>query len=226
MSVFDDDDEDDDGEIDSGAPVDGLNKVTRKQRSILRPPGTKSAKKTRNQPGRKRTRPGFAEPEESDSSSEDEKGRPQSIPITMLKDAEHLESLTNPPRKSTAKYFSLDPLQVSGPKFLPRKYLEMNIKTYELPSMEPQGPGDLWTCGFEGCHKRVHQGSTEEGKATIKEHFDFHLVNGGNGTDAREKIDLVLDESRPYLPVRYAYFLVPAIAWQLLSQLMTSPIVT
>lgn len=91
---------------------------------------------------------------------------------------------------------SPDPDDPPSPTFLPRKYLELKVVEYDLPSKEPQGPGDLWTCTFEGCFHRVHEAPTRGGKKRIKEHFKTHA------TQAQEKIDLAINESRPYLPVK------------------------
>ncbi|KAK4696788.1 hypothetical protein P7C71_g1181, partial [Lecanoromycetidae sp. Uapishka_2] len=112
----------------------------------------------------------------------------ETSPITTIRNAEDLELLTNPPTNRS-------PVATLSPEFLPRKYLQLKVVEYELPSTTPQGPGDLWTCTFEGCFHRVHEASTSTGKSRIKGHFKSHA------TQAQEKIDLALDESRPYLPV-------------------------
>ena len=110
-------------------------------------------------------------------------------PITTIHTAEDLEMLTNPPGEGS-------PVDDHRVKYLPRKYLELRVVEYDLPSTEPQGPGNLWTCTFEGCSYRVHEASKPDGKARIMEHFKTHA------TRAQEKIDLALNESRPYLPVK------------------------
>ena len=110
-------------------------------------------------------------------------------PITTIRSAEDLELITNPPREDF-------PANAHGPRYFPQKYMEMRVVEYDLPAAGPQGPGDLWTCTFEGCLHRVHEASKSDGKARVVEHFKAHA------TQAQEKIDLALNESRPYLPVR------------------------
>ena len=170
-------DEDDAGDV---------NMVGRKLKSILRPSGGKSSKKATAR--RKGLRRCNGSEDEEDAESEDQSAE---SPITTLRSAKDLEILTNPPPEDSSSQ-EVTP----EPKFLPRKYLELKVVEYDLPSMEPQGPGDLWTCTFEGCFHRVHEASSVDGKARIKEHFKTHA------TSAQEKIDLVLNESRPYLPVK------------------------
>ena len=123
--------------------------------------------------------------EENDEDSQVSEGSP----MTTIRTAEDLELLTNSAKNDS-------PVDAHGPKYLPQKYLELKVVDYDLPSGEPQGPGDLWTCTFESCFHRVHEASKLDGKARIMEHFKTHA------TQAREKIDLALNESRPYLPVK------------------------
>lgn len=166
--------------IDSSDEDDDESGIVRKQKSILQPSGGKYSQKAA---ARRKLM-------EEDDNNGDEGARSEESPITTLRTARDLEILTNPPTNRSS------PEKTPSPKFLPRKYLELKVVEYELPSTEPQGPGDLWTCTFEGCFHRVHEASTSEGKAKIKEHFETHV------SQAQEKIDLVLNESRPYLPVK------------------------
>ena len=168
--------------------VGNPNVVTRKQKSILRPSGGKSSKKTA---ARRKGPAAFDEPS-NDLEDEDDDGiqsAAEESPITTIRNAKDLELLTNAPSDRSSPH-------EDAPKFLPRKYLELQVVEYDLPSTEPQGPGDLWTCTFEGCYHRVHEASTVDGKKRIKEHFKTHALS------AQEKIDLVVNESRPYLPVK------------------------
>lgn len=159
-----------------------MNGVGRKQKSILQPSGGKYSKKAAaRQQGLQATW--------DENSRIDEGVHLENSPITTLRNAEDLGILTNPPDRSSQE---IDPT----PRFLPRKYLELKLVDYDLPSTEPQGPGDLWTCTFEGCFHRVHEASTTGGKRRMQEHFKTHA------SQAQEKIDLALDESRPYLPVK------------------------
>ena len=164
------------------------NVVTRKRKSILRPSEGKSSKKA----AARRKGPAAFNRLNNDLEDEDDENSQspaEESPITTIRNARDLELLTNPLSNRSSP-------DSDAPKFLPRKYLELKVVEYDLPSTEPQGPGDLWTCTFEGCFHRVHEASTADGKISIKEHIKTH------STSAQEKIDLVLNESRPYLPVK------------------------
>lgn len=168
---------------------DGIpNVLTRKRKSILQPSGGKTARKAA---GRRKSLLAVDGPTEG-SHEEDENEESHSSeqsPIIAIRTAEELELLTNPPGEGSRD-------DAHGLKYLPRKYLELRVVEYDLPSTEPQGPGDLWTCTFESCFHRVHGASKPEGKARVSEHFKTHA------TQAQEKINLALNESRPYLPVK------------------------
>ena len=167
------------------------NVTTRKRKSILRPSGGKSAKKAKTAAGRPRSLPALDEGGNSDDdNSEEATPPPEESPITTIKNGEHLDLITNPQGERSSQDGS------PPPRYLPRKYLELSVAEYEVPSTEPQGPGGLWTCTFESCHERVHQAATEDGQESVREHLKTHITN------TQEKIDLVLDESRPYLPVK------------------------
>ena len=169
---------------------DGISNVlTRKRKSILQPSGGKTARKTA---GRRKsllavdglTKIPYREEEKEEGSQFSEES-----PITTIRSADNLELMTNPPVEGF-------PANAHGVSYLPQKYLELSVVEYNLPPTESQGPGDLWTCTFEGCFHRVHEASKTDGKARIVEHFKAHA------TQTQEKIDLALNESRPYLPVK------------------------
>lgn len=175
----------------SSSDEDGVpNVLTRKRKSILAPSGGKTARKAAGRRKSLYAVDGRIEGSHGEEENDDEDSRlSEGSPITTIRTAEDLELLTNPLTEG-----STDDAQ--GLKYLPRKYLELRVVEYDLPSREPQGPGDLWTCNFEGCFYRVHEASKPDGKANITEHFKSHA------TKAQEKIDLALNESRPYLPVK------------------------
>ena len=176
-------------EDDYGRP----NVMTRKRKSILQPSGSKYSKKPKKSIGRRGSLPDFSELSHSDD-DEDEGGEKtpsrEVSPIITVKNGEHLDLITNPPTSGLLRDTS------PPPRFLPRKYLELKVVEYDVPSTEPQGPGDLWTCTYEGCCYRIHRASTTNAQKRIREHFMIHK------TQAQEKIDLALNESRPYLPVK------------------------
>ncbi|KAL9131829.1 MAG: hypothetical protein Q9217_000356 [Psora testacea] len=178
-------------EDDYGTP----NVVTRKRKSILQPSGSKYSKKARKAAGRRSSTQDLAEPTTSDNGDGEDEGEEEKTlpaeqsPITTINNGDHLNLITNPPASRSSAGSS------SPPQFLARKYLELKMVEYEVPSMEPQGPGDLWTCTFEGCFHRIYEASTTTSKMRIRDHFKTHKCQ------AQEKIDLALNESRPYLPV-------------------------
>ena len=166
--------------------------MTRKRKSILQPSGSKYSKKSRKATGRRRSIPDPTQARLTDNDeNEDEEALPkQDSPTLTIKNGDHLNLITNPHIDDTALKTS------PPPQFIPRKYLELKIVEFDLPSMEPQGPGDLWTCTFDGCSYRIHRARSATGRDKIREHFRTHK------SAAQEKIDLALDESRPYLPVK------------------------
>ena len=169
---------------------DGVpNVLTRKRKSILQPSGSKTARKAAGRRKSFLAVDGLTECFHSKEESDEEPRPSDESPITAIRTAEDLEFLTNSLGEGC-------PDDDHCLKYLPRKYLELRVVEYDLPSAEPQGPGDLWTCTFEGCLHRVHEASRPDGKARIMEHFKSHA------TQAQEKIDLALNESRPYLPVK------------------------
>lgn len=123
--------------------------------------------------------------------------------IIAVENGEQLDIITNPHHDPTLQDGTDHVMRDSVPNFMPRKYLEIRAVEYPVPSLEPQGPGDLWKCTFEGCRKRIHGASADHGSKLVRAHLEEHIGDTGvDGTNAREKIDFVLDESRPYLPVR------------------------
>ncbi|KAL8735964.1 MAG: hypothetical protein Q9166_000526 [cf. Caloplaca sp. 2 TL-2023] len=141
----------------------------RKSRSILQPKGSKFSKKAA---ARRQNLPSLDGPGEASTESDEEVTMPESSPLAAVS------------QRGTPY-----------PYHLPRKTTEVEMVAYDIPSDQPQGPGDLWTCQFENCNKRVHEASKPKGKEQIKSHFQEHARR------AQEKIDLALAESRPYLPV-------------------------
>ena len=159
--------------------------TSRKRKSILQPKGSKYSKKaTGRRQSFRTTNVESNEDEDEDVVMEDASPLATAAPrITTTNQA--------PPKKHSS---ALDDY-ASHHEYLPRNYIESKLVSYQIPSTEPQGPGDLWTCTFEGCRHRVHAASTPDGKERIKAHFKEHADS------AQAKIDLALKESRPYLPV-------------------------
>ncbi|KAI9713055.1 MAG: hypothetical protein M1820_001040 [Bogoriella megaspora] len=62
------------------------------------------------------------------------------------------------------------------------------IATEELPSSIPQSPGDVWTCTYDGCIRKVYGASKEPGKGLVEEHLKTHTA------ESEERVDLVRRE--------------------------------
>lgn len=158
----------------------------RKRKSILQPKGSKYSKKATGRRHSFRT----AKVDSSDDEDED----------LVIEDASPLATAaprtTSITKSTPRKHSSVLDDYASHHEYLPHPRVESKLVSYKLPSTEPQGPGDIWTCTFEGCRQRVHFASTPEGKERIKAHFKEHAES------AQAKIDLALRESRPYLPVK------------------------
>lgn len=165
-----------------------------KRKSILQPKGSKYSTKAMQRRGKLPT----AEPSNSDDSSDEEMVDGASPLATAA--ARYTTTLPNRTSARLTKHSSAIDDYASHHTYLPRITEKKILVSYPLPSTEPQGPGDIWTCTFEGCNKRVHAASTEEGKAEMQEHFREHTAS------AEEKIRLAMAESRPYLPVKYVTF--------------------
>ena len=73
------------------------------------------------------------------------------------------------------------------------------IVTEQMPSAIPQGPGDVWTCAYDGCLRKVYGASKEPGKGLVQEHLQIH------SEEAEERVGLVKKEGElaPGLPVGY-----------------------
>lgn len=159
-----------------GSPIEhrqGAHK--RKSTSILQPKGSKFSKKAAN---RRRS--------------------PDAADVDNAQVSEGNSSGEDPLPREVSPLAAVSRRDVPQPNLLAHRYDEIKVIPHEIPTDQPQGPGDLWTCPFENCEQRVHQGSEPKGQAKIKEHFQLHAQQ------AQEKIDLALKESRPYLPVRWA----------------------
>lgn len=178
-------------EISSNSDDEGEERVViagenpRKRKSILQPKGSKYSKKaTGRRQSFRTTNAEFDVDQDDDLIMEDASPLATAAPRT-----------TTTSQPSPKKHSSVLDDYASYHEYRPRMRVESRLVSYKLPSTEPQGPGDLWTCTFEGCRQRVHSASTPDGKERIKAHFRAHAES------AQAKIDLALQESRPYLPV-------------------------
>ena len=168
--------------------------LPRKRKSILQPSGSKYSRKARKATGKPLSFPNISEPSTSDKDDDtQEEQRPQAeeSQFMTIKRGHELQALANSGLEKRRSSSSPPP-----PDFLPRKFVELKMIDYELPSMQSQGPGDLWTCPFEGCYVRIHKASTAQGRMSIHEHLEAHK------SSAYDRVSLALNESRPYLPVK------------------------
>ncbi|KAL9612506.1 MAG: hypothetical protein Q9167_002891 [Letrouitia subvulpina] len=145
----------------------------RKSTSILQPKGSKFSKKAAS---RRRS--------------------PNAADVDNAQVSESNSSEEDPLPREVSPLAAVSRTDIPQPNLLAQRYEEIKIIPHEIPTDQPQGPGDIWTCPFENCEQRVHQGSKPKGQTKIKEHFQLHAQQ------AQEKIDLALKEARPYLPVR------------------------
>ena len=160
--------------------------ITRKRKSVLRPAGGKSSKKAAGR--RQSFRSGKEENDSSELSHSVESPTPGKGFSTRADQDDAPDVTTSPPAATTA----LD----SALAVLPVRRTAVKITQHSLPSYEPQGPGDTWTCQFDECKYKVYNATKPESRAIIKSHFRTHAEQ------AQEKLDLIYQESRPYLPVK------------------------
>jgi hypothetical protein len=72
------------------------------------------------------------------------------------------------------------------------------VVTTPLPTFTANGPGDSWTCTFDGCTQKVYGASTDLGRSLIEEHMQDHARG------RIKEVSLVLkEEKRLRLPVKY-----------------------
>ena len=164
---------------------------SRKRKSILQPKGSKYSKKAAKRRGKI---PANDEADTSDSSYEAIEKDSSPLAAAAHRDMSTLANSTQVQPKRQHHSSVLDDY-ASYHTYLPRPEKKKIYVGYTMPSSKPQGPGDIWTCTWENCNKRVHAGSTDEGQAEIEGHFKGHK------SSAEEKIQLAMAESRPYLPV-------------------------
>lgn len=160
----------------------------RKRKSILQPTGSKFSKKAA---GRRRSLPLT---NHHDDGLDAEGNSAEVQDNSPLPPANHHGTIQLGSHTTTNQELR-SPSPATHHTYAPRKYQEIKLVSYKIPSSRPQGPGDLWTCEFRGCGKRVHEGSTPAGITKIDAHFQTHQ------RQAQEKIELAYQESRPYLPV-------------------------
>lgn len=167
-----------------------------RRKSILQPLGSKRSKKSA---ARRKTLPYVGPTSEGEGNDIDADDDASSFPDKASSSNEY-NSLVLPSRTRSGPHVHSEPGPFQKVKSTrPHRYLELKLERFELPSTEPQGPGDLWTCAFRGCGKREHEASTAEGQERISSHFQIHAEQ------AQELIDLAKQESRPYLPVKYGF---------------------
>ncbi|KZF26582.1 hypothetical protein L228DRAFT_257991 [Xylona heveae TC161] len=170
----------------------------RKGKSVLRPRSSKYANKAAGRRGR------LPQPKEEEADEDDMEVEPFISPSTRMTQTEAqgrsgkqlLDQLFSESDEDEPADPDDESLPVQWKK--PDGIIEQaSLKLVEepLPSTVAQGPGDTWTCTFDGCSHKVYGASTPGGKDRIKIHFRSHA-------DGPEQlIDLVYQEQRPYLPV-------------------------
>ena len=87
------------------------------------------------------------------------------------------------------------PLRSTVPDELSNRESLVQIMQEPLLSFEAKGPGDTWICDFDGCSHKVYAASKPKSKELIRDHYRTHA------TESQSKLDLIMKEERPYLPV-------------------------
>jgi hypothetical protein len=95
---------------------------------------------------------------------------------------------------------------LGGSKHGPIAFLA--IRAEKLPTAQPRGPNQTWTCEEAGCGYVVRAANEEEGQKLISAHFDEHEKKADDAAQeaASSRVDLAIQEgSRGHMPVKYAY---------------------
>lgn len=82
------------------------------------------------------------------------------------------------------------------------------LRADPLPSMEPKGPNQTWTCEQPDCNYLVRGADDEDAKELIRNHFEEHEKEASDEAEERalNKINLAMQESQGHMPIKYAYF--------------------
>jgi hypothetical protein len=145
-----------------------------KRKSMLRPRGTTASKKSRALQVNQQAEP---DPTSSDSDNSVEDANSSSVAYVMSSPGAHMDDRA-PKSGQTGDTLA----QSEGKVPLPSYY-------------EPRGPGDTWTCPYDGCDHQVWDARAAESIKMISDHFE--KVHEG----AAEEV--VNQESRPWVSVGY-----------------------
>ena len=77
--------------------------------------------------------------------------------------------------------------------------IKILIRAEKIPSTVPRGPDNTWTCEQDGCDYIVRGSDDDECQSRIRNHFRDH-------EQQVERVSLAVTESRPHLPIKYAFF--------------------
>lgn len=169
--------DDEEREKEEGRRIGSGNPRKRKRESILRPKSNKAAKKyaSRQQGSRAREEEGSDDDVELDDA-----------PIVSA--AHGIDTKILPPTLPNR------PEAVKASVKIPKETIWADSSNNPLPSYyEPRGPGDTWTCPYDGCLYQVWDARDTFSIDMIKDHFvDIHASNAES---------LVNQESRPWASV-------------------------
>ncbi|MCJ1376958.1 hypothetical protein MMC17_000048 [Xylographa soralifera] len=166
------------------------------QKSVLRPRSSKASKKFM---GRQRNSLSIKEEwlyQGNDAEDPDDVGEDEQVPVSPTMSMKN--GLTNGTTNGTTKK---PQLTANSPK-----KSEWSTNTGDpLPSYyEPRGPGDTWTCPYDGCVHQVWAARDSSSVDMIKDHFV--KTHAGNAED------LINQESRPWVSVDHLLERVKGIA--------------
>ena len=154
-----------------------------KRKGALRPKSTQASKKfiTRKESLRSARRTQQDQQEDFDDPD-------NSISESATSSTSHKRSTSQASRSQTETSRGITPAQSQAP-------VELQPADQPLPSYyEPHGPGDTWTCPYDGCNQKVWEARAPTSVSMIKEHF--------NKTHAGQAEALVNQETRPWVSVK------------------------
>jgi len=93
-------------------------------------------------------------------------------------------------------------------EFKHRPIAFLAIRAEKLPTAQPRGPNQTWTCEEPGCRYVVRAADEEEGQKLISAHFEEHEKEADDVAQetALSRVNLAVQEgARGHMPVKYAY---------------------
>ncbi|KAI1425861.1 hypothetical protein F5Y12DRAFT_322797 [Xylaria sp. FL1777] len=85
---------------------------------------------------------------------------------------------------------------------------QLVIRAEKLPSTQPQGPNQTWTCEEPNCGYVVRAAHEGNGQELISAHYEEHEKEAQDEAHetALNRVNLAVQEARGHMPIKYAYF--------------------